>query len=83
MIQAYCFRFYFLLVTVIIFGGMLFLVHSVRTFATVTTPVLGVLVNTLQYLNTVDFVQNSETEDPQLVAEPARGSKPWLRNGKE
>ena len=34
-----------------------------------TTPVLGVLVNTLQYLDTVDFVQDLETEDPQLVAE--------------
>ena len=29
-----------------------------------------VLVNTLQYHDTVDFVQDSETEDPQLVAEP-------------
>ena len=28
------------------------------------------LVNTLQYHDTVDFVQDSETEDPQLVAEP-------------
>ena len=37
-----------------------------------TTPVLGVLVNTLQYPDTVDFVQDSETEDPQLEAEPER-----------
>ena len=29
-----------------------------------TTPVLCVLVNTLQYYDTVDFVQDSETEDP-------------------
>ena len=28
-----------------------------------------VLVNKLQYHDTVDFVQDSETEDPQLVAE--------------
>ena len=42
-----------------------------------------VLVNTLQYHDTVDFVQDSETEDPQLVAERARGTKPWQDNGKE
>ena len=48
-----------------------------------TTPVLGVLVNTLQYHDTVEFVQDSETEDPQLVAELASGSKPWQDNGKE
>ena len=48
---------------------LLFLVHFIRTFATVTTHVLGVLVNTLQYLDTVDVVQDLETEDPQLVAE--------------
>ena len=48
---------------------LLLLVHVVWSFATVTTPVLGVLVNTLQYLDTVDFVQDLETEDPQLVAE--------------
>ena len=34
-----------------------------------------VLVNTLQYNDTVDFVQDSETEDPQLVAEPGVGRK--------
>ena len=45
------------------------LVHIIRTFATVTTPVLCMLVNTLQYHDTVDFVQDSETKDPQLVAE--------------
>ena len=44
------------------------LVHTIST-ATVTTPVLGVLVNTLQYHDTVDFVQDTETENPQLVAE--------------
>ena len=41
------------------------------------------LVNTIQYLDTVDFVQDLETEDPQLVAELSRGSKPWPVNGKE
>ena len=59
------------------------LVQILRTFATVTTLVLGVLVNTLQYHDTVDFVQDSETEDPQLVAELSRVSKPWQDNGKE
>ena len=34
-----------------------------------------VLVNTLQYHDTVDVVQDSETEDPQLVAEPCVGRK--------
>ena len=29
--------------------------------------VLSVLVNTLQYLDTVEIVKNSETEDPHLV----------------
>ena len=46
---------------------LLLLVHIIRTFATVTTPVLGVLVNTLQYHDTVNFVHDSETEDPQPV----------------
>ena len=32
-----------------------------------------VLVITLQYHEAVDFVQDSETEDPQLVAEPGVG----------
>ena len=32
-----------------------------------------VLVNTLQYHDTVGFVKGSETEDPQLVAEPGVG----------
>ena len=41
------------------------LVHIIRIFATVTIPVLCVLVNTLQCHDTVDFVQDSETEDPQ------------------
>ena len=45
-----------------------FLVHIFRTFATGTTPVLCVLVNTLQHHDTVDFVQDSETEDPHLDA---------------
>ena len=55
------------------------LVQIIRTFATVTIPVLCVLVNTLQYHDTVDLVQDSEKEDPQLVAE----TKPWQDNGKE
>ena len=42
---------------------LVLVVHIMRTFATVTTPVLGVLVNTLQYPDTGDFVQDSETED--------------------
>ena len=42
-----------------------------------------VLVKTLQYHDAVDFVQDSETEDPQFVAEPWRGTKPWQDNGKE
>ena len=45
-----------------------FLVQIVWTFATVTIPVLCVLVNTLQYHDNVDFAQDFETEDPQLVA---------------
>ena len=45
------------------------LVGQYHDTATSTTPVLGVLVNTLQYHDTVNFVQDSETEDPQLVAE--------------
>ena len=48
---------------------LLLLVHIIRTFATVTTPVLGVLVHTLQYHDIVNFVQDSETQDSQLVAE--------------
>ena len=40
--------------------------HVIRTFATVTTPVLGVLENTLQYHDIVNFVQDSETEDPHF-----------------
>ena len=46
------------------------LVQIIRTFATVTMFVQCVLVNTLQYH---DVVQDSETEDPQLVAEPGVG----------
>ena len=38
------------------------------------------LVNTLQYHDAVEFVRDSETDDPQLVA---RGTKPWQDNGKE
>ena len=37
------------------------------------TNLCCVLVNMLQFHDTVDFVQDSETEDPQLVAEPGVG----------
>ena len=58
-------------VAVGVFGGsnitiLLFLVRNIWTFGTVITPFLGVLVNTLQYHDTV-------TEDPQLVAEQRVG----------
>ena len=52
---------------------MLILVHTILIFAIVITPVLGVMVNTLQYYDTVNVVQDSETEDPQLVAEQRVG----------
>ena len=52
---------------------LLLLVHIIQIFATVTIPVLVALANTLQSHDTVDFVQDSETEDPQLVAEPCVG----------
>ena len=42
---------------------LLFLVRIFWTFATVKIFVLCVLVNTLQYHDTVDIVQDSETED--------------------
>ena len=41
-----------------------------------------VLVNTLQYYDTDDFVQNSETEDPQLVSEPGVGRNHGQTKGK-
>ena len=41
-----------------------FLVQIFRTFATVTFFVQCLLVNTLQYPDAVDVVQDSETEDP-------------------
>ena len=41
------------------------LVQIIRTLATVTTPFQCVLENTLRYHDTVDFVQDPETEDPQ------------------
>ena len=59
---------------------LLLLVHFIRTFATVTTPVLGALVNTLQYHDTVDFEQASETEDPQVSKTHGRGRKKKLSN---
>ena len=43
---------------------LLLMVHIIQIFATVITLVLGVLVNTLQYHDTVNFVQDSKTEDP-------------------
>ena len=58
------------------------LVQIIRTFATVTIPVLCVLVNTLQYHDTVDLVQDSEKEDPQLVAEPSVGRNHGKTMGK-
>ena len=47
-------------------------------FATEAENVMDacVLVNTLQYHDTVDFVQDSETEDPQLGSGVSRGTKP-------
>ena len=54
----------------------------IRTFATVTIPVLCVLVNTSQCHDAVDFVQDSETEDPQLVAEPGVGRNHGKTMGK-
>ena len=44
--------------------------------------VLCVLVNSLQYHDTVDFVQDSETEDPQLVAELGVGRNHGKTMGK-
>ena len=41
-----------------------------------------VLVNTLQYHDTVDFVQDSETDDPQLVAEKGVGRNHCKTMGK-
>ena len=52
---------------------LLLLVHISQIFETVTIPVLVALANTLQSHDTVDYVQDSETEDPQLVAEPRVG----------
>ena len=52
---------------------LLLLVHISQVFATVTIPVLVALANTLQSHDTVDYVQDSETEDPQLVAGPSVG----------
>ena len=47
-----------------------------------TIPVQCVLVITLQYHDTVDFVQDSETKDPQLVAEPGVGRNHGKTMGK-
>ena len=74
-------------VAVGVFGGssitiLLFLVRIIWTFATVTSFVLCVLVNTLQYHDIVDIVQDSETEDPQLVAEPGVGRNHGKTMGK-
>ena len=56
--------------------------HIFRTCATVTIFILCVLVNTLQYHDTVDFAQDSETENPQLVAEPGVGRNHGKTMGK-
>ena len=40
-----------------------------------TIPVLVVLANTLQYHDTVDFVQDPETEDPQRLQEAERRTR--------
>ena len=48
-----------------------------------TILVLVVLANTSQNHDTVDFVQDLETEDPTVGGGAARGSKPWQYNGKE
>ena len=52
---------------------LLLLVKSSQIFATVTILVLVALAKTLQSHDTVDFAQDSETEDPQLVAERRMG----------
>ena len=61
---------------------LLLLVHFIRTVVTVTIPVLCVLVNTIQYHDTVDIVQDFETEDPKLVAEPCVGRNHGKTMGK-
>ena len=42
------------------------LVQIIRTFAALAIFVQCVFVNTLQYHDTVDFVWDTETEDPHL-----------------
>ena len=60
------------------------LVQIIRTFANVTIFVQCVLVNTLQYHHTVDFVQDSETEDPQwssVLGHHVPTSLPFIAGG--
>ena len=54
---------------------LLLQVHFIRTVSTVTIHVLVVLANTLQYHDTVDFVQDPETEDPQRLQEAERRTR--------
>ena len=56
------------------------LVQITWTFAIVTIFVQCVLVNTLQYHDTVDFVQYSETEDPHMRPISRRKSVPKTIN---
>ena len=58
------------------------LVQIVRTLAIVTIFVQCVVINTLQYHDTVDLVQDSEMEDPQLVAERGVGRNHGKTMGK-
>ena len=48
------------------------LVQIIWTFTTLTIIVHCVLVNTLQYHDTVDLVQDAETEDPHRDKERQR-----------
>ena len=53
-----------------------------RSSHLVITPVLGVLVNPLQYHDTANLVHDSETKDPQLVAERRVGRNHGKTMGK-
>ena len=55
------------------------MVHIIRTSQPWQIFVRCVLVNTLQYHDAVNFLQDSVTEDPQLVAEPGVGRKNMAR----
>ena len=59
------------------------LVQIIWTFTTLTSLCsLCAGTHMLQYHDTVDFVQDSETEDPQLVAEPSAGRNHGKTMGK-